>query len=155
MGRAWWATVHVTAKSQTWLSDWHLLTYIFIISMVFLKSELLWFSSCMPWVWSSPSYSRISINICSMTEWMHHYLVSSLFRKGVCMCLTPCDPMGCNPPGSSVHGILQARILDWVPIPFSRGTSQPRAQTCVFCSAGGFCTVWATRKAQDMWINNT
>ena len=39
--------------------------------------------------------------------------------------LTPCDPMDCSPPGSSVHGILQARILEWVAIPFSRGSSHP------------------------------
>ena len=38
-------------------------------------------------------------------------------------CLTLCDPMDCSPPGSSVHGILQARILEWVFIPFSRGSS--------------------------------
>ena len=41
-------------------------------------------------------------------------------------CLTLCDPMNCSPPGSSVHRISQARILDWVAIPFSRGYSQPR-----------------------------
>ena len=41
-------------------------------------------------------------------------------------CLTLCDPMDCRPPGSSVHGILQARILEWVAVPFSRGSSQPR-----------------------------
>ena len=41
-------------------------------------------------------------------------------------CLTLCDPMDCIPPGSSVHGILQARILEWVTISFSRGPSQPR-----------------------------
>ena len=41
-------------------------------------------------------------------------------------CLTFCDPMDCSPPGSSVHGILQARILEWVAISFSRGSSQPR-----------------------------
>ena len=40
--------------------------------------------------------------------------------------LTLCDPMDCRPPGSSVHGILQARILEWVAIPFSRGSSPPR-----------------------------
>ena len=40
--------------------------------------------------------------------------------------LTLCDPMDCSPPGSSVLGILQARILEWVAIPFSRGSSQPR-----------------------------
>ena len=44
-------------------------------------------------------------------------------------CLTLCDPMDCNLPGSSVHGILQARILEWVAISFSRGSSQPRDQT--------------------------
>ena len=41
-------------------------------------------------------------------------------------CLTLCDPMECSPPGSSVHGILQARILEWVTILFSRRSSQPR-----------------------------
>ena len=41
-------------------------------------------------------------------------------------CLTLCDPMDCGPPGSSVHGIFQARILEWVAIPFSRGSFQPR-----------------------------
>ena len=40
--------------------------------------------------------------------------------------LTLCDPMDCSPPGSSVHGILQARILEWVAMPFSRESSQPR-----------------------------
>ena len=42
------------------------------------------------------------------------------------LCLILCDPMGCSPPGSSVCGILQARILQWVAIPFSRGSSRPR-----------------------------
>ena len=48
-------------------------------------------------------------------------------------CLTLCDLMDCSPPGSSVHGILQARILDWVAISSSRGSSQPRDQTCISC----------------------
>ena len=47
------------------------------------------------------------------------------------MCLTLCEPMDCSPPGSSVRGILQARILEWVAIPFSRGSSQPRDWTQV------------------------
>ena len=63
-------------------------------------------------------------------------------------CATLCDPIDCSLAGSSVHGILQARILDWVAIPFFRGSSQPRDQTQVSCIAGGFFTVWATRKAQ-------
>ena len=46
-------------------------------------------------------------------------------------CLTLCDPMDCSPPGSSVHGILQARILEWVTMPSSGGSSRPRDQTQV------------------------
>jgi len=51
--------------------------------------------------------------------------------------------MGCSPPGFSVHGILQARILDWVAVPFSRGSSQPRDQTWVqsACIAGRVFTI--------------
>ena len=67
----------------------------------------------------------------------------------VCVCvfclatqvfLTLCDPMDCSPPGSSVHGILQARILQWVAISFSRASFPPRNQTWVSCIAGRFFT---------------
>ena len=54
-----------------------------------------------------------------------------------------CDPIDCSSPGSSVHGISQAIILQWVAISFSRGASQPRDRTlisCVSCTAGGFFT---------------
>ena len=54
------------------------------------------------------------------------------------VCPTLCDPTDCSPPGSSVHGILQARIREWVAIPFSRESSQPRDWTWVFCIAGRF-----------------
>ena len=57
-----------------------------------------------------------------------------------------CDPMDCSLPGSSVHSLLQARILEWLAIPFSRGSSQPRDQTWVSCIAGIFFAIWATRK---------
>ena len=50
--------------------------------------------------------------------------------------------MDCNPPGSSVHGISQARTLEWVAIPFSRGSSWPRVRTQVSCIAGRFFTIW-------------
>ena len=66
-------------------------------------------------------------------------------------CPTLLQPMDCGPPGSSVHGILQARILEWVAIPFSRGSSQPRDRTQVPCIVGGFFTSWATREAQECW----
>ena len=56
-----------------------------------------------------------------------------------------CDPMDCSSPGSSVLEILQARMLKWVAIPFSRGSSWPRAWTGVSCIAGKFFTIWAIR----------
>ena len=55
--------------------------------------------------------------------------------------------MDCSPPVSSVNGILQARILQWVAIPISRGSSWSRDQTCISCIAGRFFTIWATREA--------
>ena len=63
------------------------------------------------------------------------------------LCLTLCDPMDCSPPGSSVPGILQARLLERVAIPFSRRSSQPRDRTQVSCIAGRFFIAWATREA--------
>ena len=61
----------------------------------------------------------------------------------VCVCVSCsivclCDPMDCSPLGPSVHGILQVRILEWVAMPFSRGSSQPGDQTRGSCTAGGF-----------------
>ena len=61
--------------------------------------------------------------------------------------LTVYNLMDCSPPGSSVHGILQARILEWVAISFSRGSSQPRDRTQFSCTAVRFFTIWATREA--------
>ena len=60
-------------------------------------------------------------------------------------CPTVCDPK------SIVHGILWARILDWVAFPFSRGFSQPMDQTQVYRNAGRFFTIWATGEAQEYW----
>ena len=59
-------------------------------------------------------------------------------------CLTLCDPMDYSLPGSSVHGIHQARVLEWVAISFSRGSSQPRDRTWVSLTAGRHFTIWAT-----------
>ena len=61
---------------------------------------------------------------------------------------TLCDPMDCSLPGSSVHGILQARILEWVAISFSRGSSRLRDQTQISGIARRFFTIWATTEAQ-------
>ena len=61
-------------------------------------------------------------------------------------CLILCDPTDYSLPGSSVHGILQARVLEWVAIPLVRGSSQPKDRTQVSCIAGRSFTVWATRE---------
>ena len=58
-----------------------------------------------------------------------------------------CNPLDHSLPGSSVHEILQARILEWVAISFCRGSSRPRNQTQVSCIAGRFLTDWAMREA--------
>ena len=60
--------------------------------------------------------------------------------------LTLCDPMNRSPPGSSVYGIFQARILEWVAISFSRGSSWPKDQIPVSCIAGGFTPTEPSRK---------
>ena len=59
--------------------------------------------------------------------------------------------MDCSLPGSSIHGILQARILEWTAISFSRGSSQPRDQIQVSCIVDRFFTICATREAQKYW----
>ena len=65
-----------------------------------------------------------------------------------CSVVSDClRPMDCSLPGSSVHGTFQARVLEWIAISFSKGSSQPRDWTQVFCTAGGFFTVRATREA--------
>ena len=69
--------------------------------------------------------------------------------------LTVCNPMDCSSPGSSVHGIFPTRILEWVAMPSSRGSAQPRDWThvsCVSCIAGGFFTHWVTG---DALLKNT
>ena len=78
-----------------------------------------------------------------MSEWVSE--VAQLY-------LTVCDPMDCSLPRSSVHGSFQARILEWVAISFSRGSSQPRDQTRVSRIVGRCFTIWATREVLDLCI---
>ena len=77
----------------------------------------------------------------------------------VCVCYLVmywlCDPIDCSLPGSSVHGISQARILEWVAISFSRGFSQHRDWTQVSCIAGRFITIWDTREALNSSVSSS
>ena len=91
-----------------------------------------------------------------LSHWIHSpqsYPTSRLVCLLAQLCPTICDPMDCSLPGSSVHGILQAGILEWVAIPSSRGSSQPRDRThvsCVSCTAGRFSTTSATWEAPNV-----
>ena len=70
--------------------------------------------------------------------------VSEWMSEVAQLCLTLSDPMDCSLPGSSIHGIFQARVLEWIAISFSRGSSQPRDRTQVSHIVGRCFTVWAT-----------
>ena len=82
---------------------------------------------------------ELNKNQCWTTQWSE---VAQL-------CPTLCNPMDCSPPGSLVHGIFQAWILEWVAISFSRGSFWPRDQTQVSHIVGRRFTIWATREAQN------
>ena len=126
-GRAWWAAVYGVAQSRTRLKrlssssskvrDWQKRKGRFSVRRIFNSFPF------------SQSILVIILLLC------------------VCMCLVTqlrlalCDLMDCSRPGSSVHGILQARVLECVAISFSRGSSSPREQICVSCIAGGSFTV--------------
>ena len=86
-----------------------------------------------------------------MPGWMNHKLDSRLEseRKVAQSCPTLCNSMDCSLPGSSLHGILQARVLEWVAISFSWGSSWPRDQTQVSRIPGRHFNLWATREAQS------
>ena len=85
----------------------------------------------------------------------HHKFLNTAIpaaaAKSLQSCPTLCDPIDGSPPGSPIPGILQARTLEWVAMPSSRGSSRPRDRThvsCVFCFTGRLVTVDATREAQ-------
>ena len=75
--------------------------------------------------------------------WIHFFVCESEVAQS---CLTLWDPMDCSLPGSSVYGIFQARILEWVAISFSRRSSPPRDWTQVSCIVDRRFTIWATRE---------
>ena len=82
-------------------------------------------------------------------------ILERVWRKGnpptLSVKIAQSHPPLCDPMDYIVHGILQARILEWVAVPFSRGSSQPRDWTQVSYIAGRFFTNWATREAQEYW----
>ena len=95
------------------------------------------------------------VGLCNLITRAGHFKSRSCIQGGTWQCHvvralscpTLYNPMDCSPPGSSVHGILQPRILEWVAISSSRGASRPRDQTQVSRIAGRFFIDWVTREA--------
>ena len=88
-------------------------------------------------------------------KWQHTHKTYQSESEAAQSCPTLCDPMDCSPPGSSLHGILQARVLEWGAISFSRGSSQPRDRTRFSRISGGHSNLWATREALKSVLNGT
>ena len=118
-----------------------------------IKAQQTWDSGAVEWytVWGPPSLS-----VC-VSGGQVRFIINKYFSfltiyknwkqsKVTQLCPTLCDPMDHSLLGSSVHGILQARILEWAAISFSRGSSRPRDRTWFSLIAGGLFTLWATRE---------
>ena len=107
------------------------------------------------WVITLCSSSRLNLYVDHFIQsiWQlyisyHHNLHSFFFFFLVSKsCPTLCDPMDYSLPGSSIHGILQARTLEWIAISFTRGSSQQKNWAWVSCISGRFFTDWAIREA--------
>ena len=103
-------------------------------------------------LWSLQSLQRSRIATPWYNSIRHQNQIDILNIYKVRLVSQSCPTLECSPPGSSVRGILQARILEWVAIPFSKGSSQPRNWTLVSCIVGRFFAVWATRKVLNIYI---
>ena len=110
------------------------------------------------WVCFFVMFTSLSCFFDSTYKWYHIvwvFLCLVYFTESVCVwacvlvtqsCPTLCDPMGCSLPDSSVHGIFQAIVLEWIAISFSSGSSQARDRTWVSRIVDRRFTVWATRE---------
>ena len=133
-------TVHGVAKSRTWLSDFHF--HLFIPTSPLAPGSHLSFHCLHSFAFPRMSYSE-------------NHIVGSLFRLAsfTCMCLVAqsylilWDTMNCSPLGSSVHEDSPVRILEWVTMSSSSGSSQLRDRTQVSQISGRFFTSWAIREA--------
>ena len=159
------AAIHGVAKSRTWLSDWSDLIWSESIYL-FMKHFLSTFHVTGTILGTG---DRDDLVILSTLKELVNVLVRSVkqiiitvasiygmlcFIPGACVsakllqyCLTLCDPMDCRLPGSSVHGILLSRTLEWVAVPSSRESSWPRDWIQVSWITDRFFTNWATGEA--------
>ena len=128
-GGAWWAEVHGVARSWIRLSD-----FTFIFHFHALEKEMA--THCSVLAWRIPGTGEPG-GLPSLGSHRVRHNWSDLAAAAAA--------------DDTVQGILQARILEWVPFPFSMGSSQPRDRTQVSCILGRFFISWATREAQEYW----
>ena len=174
-GGAWYAEVHGVAKSRTWLSD-----FTFPFHFDAFEKEMATHSSVLAWRipgtgepgglpsmgshrvghnWSdlAAEYDLASVIVLKNTllilcyRWLWKKKGKVLVTQS---CPTLCDPTDCSLPGSSVHAVSQARIWEWVAIPFSSGSPWLRDRTQVSCIAGRFFTTETAGKPTDDYIKN-
>ena len=100
------------------------------------------------------SLSRGQTRVSCIGRWILYHCPAWEAPKATLVKVTQLCPTLCHPVDCTVHGILQARILEWVAFPFSRGSSQPRDRTQVSHIAGRFFTSWATKEATN-WYTRT
>ena len=121
--------LEITQQTQQWRFGWDLNVHSFIHSFVFIHIFI-------------PNYSFITGMFTQMfSGWKESESESEVTQS----CPTLCNPMDCSLPGSSIHGILQAKVLEWVAISFSRGSSRPRDRTQVSRIPSRCFNLWAQR----------
>ena len=146
---AWWATVHGVPNSWTWLKWLTTHTYP-------QKDCNNFYMNCTK---SADKFRDITDIFTTLSKvflfillvlllFYQHFVLCCISEDCAQLCLTLCDPMDCSPPDSSVYGILQARILEWVAISYSRGSSWPRDWTGVSCIGRPILHHGATWEAQ-------
>ena len=140
-----------------WVIDWGLLFCLFlslfanecqVVLPFFVEKTVLFLSNCLC-ILSKINWACL----CRYISRLYPVLLIMCLKvkvKVTPLCLTLCDPMD-----NTVHGMLQARILEWVAYPFSSISSRPRNRTRVSCIAGGFFTNWAIREAPILCLSLT
>ena len=110
-------------------------------------------------IWGSKDKTLNTLSICLLQNLNQRILLFYAIKKVKKMkvlfaqsYLTLCNPMDLSPSGSSFHGILQAKILEWVAIPLSRESSWPRYRIQVSCIAVRFFTIWVTRESVNLLL---
>ena len=151
---------------KSWILSFILPTLSFLLAMSNLKRI---FKGKKSWYDSIDLKEMLSFkyvcqeSVCKIVEKIHTHTHTHTHTGNIyvyiIMCVlvaqsfpTLCYPMDYSPPGFSVHRILQARILEWIAIPFSRGSSLPRDRILVSCIAGRFFIVWATGRSLSILL---